>query len=114
MLLCSMLATALYARTCCAQRGAAPQQPHTSIAARHLHIVSSAGYCPAFWVKVRMLAYPAVQSHLATMWPVAFGGLAHVTVGLIATFTSIACVVAADVGAYFVGATACLVRQCLH
>lgn len=47
---------------------------------------------------------PAVSTTLASMWPQALGGLTHVTVGLVATFTSIACVVAADVGAYFVGA----------
>lgn len=68
---------------------------------------SHAGYLPAYWIKIRLLSMPAVATTgLATVWPQALGGLTHVTVGLVATFTSIACVVAADVGAYFVGVLA--------
>lgn len=62
-----------------------------------------AGYLPTFWLKVRILAAPVVQSQLAPHWPVALGGLAHMTVGMVATFVSISCVVASDVGAFTVG-----------
>lgn len=62
-----------------------------------------AGYLPTFWLKVRLLAAPVIQSHLATHWPVALGGLAQITVGMIATFVSISCVVASDVGAFTIG-----------
>jgi phosphatidate cytidylyltransferase len=34
---------------------------------------------------------------------VAFGGLSQVTVGMVATLTSVACIIAADTGAYFFG-----------
>jgi hypothetical protein len=47
---------------------------------------------------------PALNCTFAAHWPQWLGGLSHVTVGLIATFTSIACIVSADVGAFFVGA----------
>ena len=63
-----------------------------------------AGYLPAYWLKLRLIAAPAINSALAPHWPQLLGGLTHVTVGLVATFTSIACIVSADVGAYFVGA----------
>ena len=63
-----------------------------------------AGYLPTFWLKVRLLAAPVIQSHLATHWPVALGGVAQITVGMIATFVSISCVVASDVGAFTIGA----------
>lgn len=36
-------------------------------------------------------------------WQASLGGLRHVTVGLIATLTTVACVVGADTGAYFTG-----------
>ena len=62
-----------------------------------------AGYLPTYWVKLRMLQYPALSTPLAAAWPTLLGGLTHITVGFVATFTAIACVVAADCGAYFVG-----------
>ncbi|KAK9810497.1 hypothetical protein WJX72_011815 [[Myrmecia] bisecta] len=61
------------------------------------------GYLPSFWVKLRLLAAPAVGSTAVHGWPVALGGLTHWTVGLIATFMSVACIIASDTGAYFFG-----------
>lgn len=61
------------------------------------------GYLPTFWLKVRILAAPVIQSYLAPHWPVALGGLAQITVGMVATFVSISCIVASDVGAFTVG-----------
>ncbi|KAK9822181.1 hypothetical protein WJX81_007282 [Elliptochloris bilobata] len=63
------------------------------------------GYLPSFWVKLRVLAVPALNSTAVHKWPVALGGLTHWTVGLLATFMSVACVVAADTGAYAFGKT---------
>lgn len=62
-----------------------------------------AGYLPTFWLKVRILAAPVIQSQLAVHWPVVLGGLAQITVGMIATLVSISCVVASDVGAFTIG-----------
>lgn len=62
------------------------------------------GFLPAFWVSLRNLAIPAVHtSTLATHWPTLLGGPPHVTVGLVATLTSVCAIIAADAGAYFVG-----------
>lgn len=63
------------------------------------------GYLPACWIKLRMLKIPAVNSVLAQHWPVALGGPTHITVGLVATFVAVLCVIAADSGAYLVGKT---------
>ena len=115
-----------------------------------------AGYLPSFWIKLRLLAAPAVNSQAVHNWPVSslllkscsvwclaahcaltyaasaalcpkllkapaahkpphhltaclccvqvmFGGLTHWTVGLLASLMSVACVIAADTGAYFMG-----------
>lgn len=61
------------------------------------------GYLPSFWIKLRLVAIPAINTKVASMYPVLFGGLTHVTVGLIATFIAVACIIAADTGAYFFG-----------
>eukprot|EP00798_Chlamydomonas_sp_ICE-L_P032548 gene32548-17265_t len=56
------------------------------------------GWLPAFWVKVRMISTPGPALPLLDNLP----GIQN-TVGLFATFIFTLCVVAADVGAYFVG-----------
>jgi len=61
------------------------------------------GYLPSFWIKLRHLAVPLVNAPLATRWPLLLGGLSEWTVGLAATFTTVACIIAADTGAYFCG-----------
>lgn len=61
------------------------------------------GYLPSFWLKLRLLAVPAAHSALAQRLPAVLGGPSAVTVGLIATFTAVACIIAADTGAYFFG-----------
>ncbi|GAQ78320.1 phosphatidate cytidyltransferase [Klebsormidium nitens] len=62
-------------------------------------------YLPVFWIKLRMLNAPALNSVIVRNWPILLGGPAHWTVGLIATLISFACIIAADVGAYFGGKT---------
>lgn len=64
---------------------------------------SRAGYLPAFWIKLRLLAIPAINSTLAQSWQSGFQGVSQATVGLVATFIAVACVIAADTGAYFAG-----------
>lgn len=57
------------------------------------------GWLPSFWVKLRMLSAPAPLVPF-TSWITSF---ASWNVGLVVTFTTVACVIAADTGAYFVG-----------
>jgi phosphatidate cytidylyltransferase len=60
------------------------------------------GYLPSFWIKLRAVAAPLpADVPLAALLPAAAGGGA--TVGLAVTLTAVACVIAADTGAYFVG-----------
>jgi len=61
------------------------------------------GYLPSFWVKLRNLSistsdmqWPALFLNIPLPWP-------QLTVGLVACLTSVACIIAADTGAYFVG-----------
>lgn len=62
------------------------------------------GYLPCFWIKLRCgLAIPAINTKLATLWPVMLGGQAHWTVGLIATIIAMSTVIAADTGAFLGG-----------
>ncbi|KAK9864427.1 hypothetical protein WJX84_011325 [Apatococcus fuscideae] len=61
------------------------------------------GYLPSFWVKLRLLSAPAISSTAVHQWPVMLGGLTHWTVGLVATIMAVACVIAADTGAYICG-----------
>lgn len=57
------------------------------------------GYLPCFWLKLRNLAMPAPEIQI----PALASLLPPLTVGLVATFTTVACIIAADTGAYFVG-----------
>jgi hypothetical protein len=67
-------------------------------------LVLAAGYLPSFWIKLRLLSVPAINSGaLAATIPTLLGGPTHMTVGLIATFVAVACIIAADTGAYFCG-----------
>lgn len=61
------------------------------------------GYLPSFWIKLRLLSIPAANSVLLHSWQGALGGVTNATVGLIATFTAVLCIIAADTGAYFCG-----------
>ncbi|KIY93856.1 phosphatidate cytidylyltransferase [Monoraphidium neglectum] len=57
------------------------------------------GYLPCFWVKLRNLAVAAPEVHI----PAVAQLLPPLSVGLVATLTTVACIIAADTGAYFVG-----------
>lgn len=62
------------------------------------------GYLPSFWIKLRAVSAPlAPEAPIATLLPAWLGGPAAATVGLAVTLTAVACVIAADTGAYFVG-----------
>jgi len=62
------------------------------------------GYLPSFWIKLRLLAVPAINSTVVQEnIPALLAGVTHSTVGLIATFMTVACIIAADTGAYFCG-----------
>lgn len=60
------------------------------------------GYLPSFWIKLRLLSIPAANSALLHSWQGALG-ITNATVGLVATFTVVLCIIAADTGAYFCG-----------
>ena len=58
------------------------------------------GYLPSFWIKLRLLAVPAINSGaIAAAIPQMLGGPTHLTVGLIAAFVAVSCIIAADTGA---------------
>ncbi|KAL4428011.1 hypothetical protein ABPG75_002100 [Micractinium tetrahymenae] len=62
------------------------------------------GYLPSFWIKLRLMAAPAANSGtIAALVPAVLGGPTHLTVGLLAAFVAVACIIAADTGAYFTG-----------
>ncbi|KAL4445382.1 hypothetical protein ABPG77_011207 [Micractinium sp. CCAP 211/92] len=62
------------------------------------------GYLPSFWIKLRLMAAPAANSGaIAAAIPAVLGGPTHLTVGLLAAFVAVACIIAADTGAYFTG-----------
>ncbi len=64
----------------------------------------AAGYLPSFWIKLRLMAAPAANSGaIAAAIPAVLGGPTHLTVGLLAAFVAVACIIAADTGAYFTG-----------
>ena len=68
------------------------------------HAHPRAGYLPSFWIKLRLMAVPAANSGtLAALIPPLLGGPTHLTVGLLAAFSAVACIIAADTGAYFCG-----------
>ena len=60
------------------------------------------GYLPSFWIKLRLLSIPAANSIFLHSWQGAMG-ITNATVGLVATFTAVLCIIAADTGAYFFG-----------
>lgn len=70
------------------------------------------GYLPSFWIKLRAVAAPLpADAPIAALVPAwlqqlqagGAGAGAGATVGLAVTLTAVACVIAADTGAYFVG-----------
>jgi phosphatidate cytidylyltransferase len=61
------------------------------------------GYLPSFWIKLRLLAMPALHSTVMQNWQSAVGGVTQATVGVVACFVTVACIIAADTGAYFCG-----------
>jgi phosphatidate cytidylyltransferase len=61
------------------------------------------GYLPSFWIKLRWLAIPAINSTVMQNWQSAVGGVTQATVGVVACFVTVACIIAADTGAYFCG-----------
>ena len=65
---------------------------------------TAAGYLPSFWIKLRLVAAPAANSAgVAALIPALLGGPAALTVGMVATFIAVSCIIAADTGAYFCG-----------
>ncbi|KAF6263497.1 cytidylyltransferase family-domain-containing protein [Scenedesmus sp. NREL 46B-D3] len=67
------------------------------------------GYLPSFWIKLRNLNIAGPQLQLPGLSSEALATITSylptLTVGLVATLTSVACIIAADTGAYFVGKT---------
>jgi len=63
------------------------------------------GYLPSFWIKLRLLSMPAVNTVFlqSALSQGLLGGVANATVGLVATWTVVLCIIAADTGAYFCG-----------
>jgi len=76
------------------------KKPKFSMLASTVFGLFYCGWLPSFWLKLRMLPFPAPD--IAAL-PAILAPLTSWTVGLLATFTSVACIVAADTGAYFVG-----------
>jgi phosphatidate cytidylyltransferase len=63
------------------------------------------GYLPSFWIKLRLLSIPAVNTVFLQNAQGILGGVTNATVGLVATWTAVLCIIAADTGAYFCGKT---------
>lgn len=65
------------------------------------------GYLPSFWIKLRNLDVAGPQLQLPGVSSQVVAGITQylpdLTVGLVATLTTVACIIAADTGAYFVG-----------
>eukprot|EP00882_Tetradesmus_deserticola_P002775 GHRQ01002948.1.p1 GENE.GHRQ01002948.1~~GHRQ01002948.1.p1 ORF type:complete len:443 (+),score=169.67 GHRQ01002948.1:325-1653(+) len=65
------------------------------------------GYLPSFWIKLRNLNIAGPQLQLPGLSSESLAAISPylptLTVGLVATLTSVACIIAADTGAYFVG-----------
>jgi phosphatidate cytidylyltransferase len=61
------------------------------------------GLLPSFWVKLRLLNIPILTASLAPWWLVLLVGSNQWTIGLVVTIMAAGCVVASDVGGYFVG-----------
>eukprot|EP00249_Psilotum_nudum_P017001 c26101_g1_i1 orf=139-1599(+) len=80
------------------------QKPHFSQLSSVIFGLFYCGYLPCFWVKLRCcLAVPGLNTDLIAGWPALLGGRMHWTVGLLATFISFSCVIAADTGAFIGG-----------
>ncbi|KAG1669574.1 hypothetical protein FOA52_006347 [Chlamydomonas sp. UWO 241] len=78
----------------------ANRRPTFSMLASTLFGVFYCGWLPSFWVKLRWIASAAPDLPVI---PLLVSPFSPWTVGILATFTSILCVVAADVGAFVVG-----------
>lgn len=78
------------------------RKPRFSMLASTLFGVFYCGWLPSFWVKLRLLNMPAPEIPIL---PALLSPLTSWTVGLVATFASAICVVAADTGAYVIGKT---------
>ncbi|XP_051146351.1 phosphatidate cytidylyltransferase 5, chloroplastic-like isoform X2 [Andrographis paniculata] len=61
------------------------------------------GYLPCFWVKLRCLEAPSLNTRFVASWPLLLGGQSVWTVGLVSTLISISSIIAADSFAFFVG-----------
>eukprot|EP00877_Chromochloris_zofingiensis_P006122 jgi/Chrzof1/1763/Cz10g20080.t1_PCT2[v5.2] len=57
------------------------------------------GYLPSFWIRLRNISVHCPD----LAWPAISSVLPRCTVGFVATLTAVACIIAADTGAYFVG-----------
>lgn len=79
------------------------KKPRFSHLATSLFGLFYCGYLPSFWVKMRIIT--ALPPPPAFPLPEAFTNVVKWNLGLIATFTSVACIIAADTGAFFVGKT---------
>jgi len=90
-------------------------EPHFSQYTAALFGIIYCGALPAFWVKLRALAFSnqaltniAVQasgSKFVDAWPKLLGGPECWTTGLIVTVITVSCIIASDVGAYAFGKT---------
>jgi len=61
------------------------------------------GLLPSFWIGLRLHETQHFIAHSSSRLQVLFQGLSQSTSGLVFTIVSAACVVAADIGAYFIG-----------
>ncbi|MEW5298664.1 MAG: hypothetical protein WDW36_001757 [Sanguina aurantia] len=62
------------------------------------------GWLPSFWLKLRMLPHLAPEpSSMVAPFIASITPVTGWTIGLVATFTAVLCIIAADTGAYFVG-----------
>ena len=88
-------------------------EPHFSQYTAALFGIVYCGALPAFWVKLRALAFSesatvavgASGSRFVEAWPSILGGPDAWTTGLIVTVITVSCIIASDVGAYAFGKT---------
>ena len=90
-------------------------EPHFSQYTAALFGIVYCGALPAFWVKLRALAFSesarvaiavrASGSRFVESWPSILGGPEAWTTGLIVTVITVSCIIASDVGAYAFGKT---------
>ncbi|GAB4821285.1 hypothetical protein N2152v2_008331 [Parachlorella kessleri] len=81
----------------------AVEKPRFSQLSSSVFTLLYCGYLPSFWLKLRLVTAPAANSLILQPWPHALGGPAHMTVGLVAVFITVLCIILADTGAYFFG-----------